>query len=143
MKPLIDYVIQHVQRGACTCGECIDAPVNAKEDQPTGHTVDLIFFKVALKDDEQEGKPNKEEFLELVKQHKGEYGDVFVLDGKEHSYMELGGWIGDQGLAMMFMGLGTLLDVFTLLTPAMLPGISEDLQLKMAQAGYLSIIAKK
>lgn len=46
-QQLAKYIIDHCIRGACTCGKCIDAP--AKKFQPDGHTADVQFFKVALK----------------------------------------------------------------------------------------------
>ena len=58
--------------------------------------------------------------MELTQKHRGEFGDCDPMDGGEHNYMELGGWIGDQGIAMQYMGLGVLLGVFNLLSPAML-----------------------
>ena len=54
--------------------------------------------------------------------------------------MELGGWIGDQGIAMQYMGLGVLLGVFNLLSPAMLGLTPDDPMFKqMLGMGMLSI----
>ena len=64
------------------------------------------------------------------------------LDGKEHSYMEIGGDIGDQGRALMAMGLGAILGLWNLLTPAML-GLDREMQLQMAGMGLLSIQARQ
>lgn len=141
MNDLITYVRQHVERGACQCGQCIDAPPNPEQQQPTGHTADLIFFKVCAKDN-----PDKEELRSAIKAHRGRYGypllDLF--DGKEHSYLEIGGWIGDQGLAMMLMGLGSLLNLWQLLTPKTVLGseISDDTAMRMAQSGLITIQSK-
>jgi len=96
-------------------GECNCGRCLDRGDKPDpdGHTVDLGFFKVAAN----------------------------PLDGGEHNYMQLGGWIGDQGLAMQYMGLGVLLGVFKLLSPSMLGITSDDpMFMQMIGAGFLSII---
>jgi hypothetical protein len=63
------------------------------------------------------------------------------LDGEEHNYLELGGWIGDQGLALQYMGLGVLLGVFKLLSPRTMLGdlITEEMGREMVGTGMLSI----
>lgn len=133
MTELMHYVIKHTERGECHCGQCMDA--GNKED-PKGHVANLGFFKVAAID------ANKEEFVRLTKSHNGEFCAVDPFDGKEHSYMELGAWIGDQGLAMQYMGLGTILGVFELLSPSIL-GIAEDdpMFMQLCGAGLLTVKA--
>ena len=126
---LADYVLAHTERGACTCGKCFDASYNPEAEQPTGHTVNLTFFKVAAM-----GADSKK-FLSLVQQ---EYPDW--LDGKEHSYLEVGGDMGDQGIALMTIGLGHLLGVWKALTPdTIMPFMPEDLKKKMAGQGFVSL----
>jgi hypothetical protein len=130
-KPLslYDYVSAHAVRGACTCGKCFDAPANAAEQQPSGHTVDLSFFKVAA------NGGSKEEFLALVKAEFPSW-----LDGREHSYLEVGGDIGDQGVALMAIGLGHLLGAWKALTPnTLLPSLPEDLKMQMAGQGFIAL----
>jgi len=134
MEHLAEFVIGNTERGECKCGQCID--VGSKPD-PQGHTVDMVFFKVVKKNG-----ATADEFKRLTAEHKGHYGDVNPLDGKEHNYMELGGWIGDQGLAMQYMALGVLLGEFALLSPAILGFTGAEAQ-QMAGMGFLSIQAKK
>lgn len=123
--------MHHTERGECKCGKCID--VGSKAD-PQGHTVDMVFFKVVKR-----GEPTPEEFMRLSAAHRGDFTSVDPFDGKEHSYLELGAWIGDQGLAMQYMALGCLLGVFTLLSPMTVLEVEGPLAMQMAQAGYLSI----
>lgn len=130
---IIEYVVKHTERGECQCGKCIDSLGN---HQPEGHTVDMVFFKVAAKD-----APEVREFVRLTRDHKGAFTDIDPLDGKEHNYMELGGWIGDQGLAMLYMALGVRLEVFSLLSPALL-GLTGDMAMQVAGVGLLSVQAK-
>lgn len=130
MSNLIQFVIANTERGECKCGKCIDA---GSSPDPQGHTVDMVFFKVAKKNG-----ASVDEFTRFTAEHKGHFGEVNPLDGKEHNYMELGGWIGDQGLAMQYMALGVLLGKFTLLSPAML-GMSGPDALQLASMGLLSI----
>lgn len=130
MKNLVDYVIHNTERGECHCGKCVD--VGSAPD-PQGHTVDMVFFKVAKKNG-----ATPEDFRKATAEHRGEFAEVDPFDGKEHSYLELGGWIGDQGLAMQYMALGVSLGVFKLLSPAML-GMTGNEALQLAGMGLLSI----
>ena len=103
------------------------------------HTADLIFFKVS----KREGADAKE-FKKLARAHAGEFRECDPFDGKEHGYQELGAWIGDQGMAMMFMGLGHLLGIFDLLTPRTIlpPDLAEEMAMQMAQSGMVTVKAK-
>lgn len=140
MTVLHEFVIAHAVRGACTCGKCIDSPVTghpekAEEYQPKGHTADVHFFKVAMRND-----PNLEEFLGLVRaEHPG------WLDGREHNYLEMGGDMGDQGIALVTMGLGSLLGAWDLLTPERVFGEKAPKELAdlMAGRGFVSIRTTK
>ena len=130
---LIDYVENHIERGACKCGKCLDALENPENKQPEGHTADLVFFKVKGIND-----PNIKEFKELVEKE-----FPYWLDGKEHSYLQIGGDIGDQGLALITMGLGELLGLWELLTPEnMMPFLDDAMKMEMAGRGYISIKTK-
>lgn len=131
------YVIDHIVRGECQCGKCCD-----KDDKPDPtHGVNMGFFKVGASN---LGPGTVEEFRQLTLNTKGEFGDVDIFDGKEHNYMELGGWIGDQELAMQYMALGTILGVFKLLTPwVLLPSLPEEMKMQMAEQGFLSIKSKE
>jgi hypothetical protein len=134
---LQEYVAENVIRGECQCGKCCDT---GSRPDPIGHTADLMMFKVAAKPE-----ANAETLKKLAAEHHGDFGECNVFDGKEHSYIELGGWIGDQGLALMFMGLGHLLGLFDLLTPrTMLPkgAVPDEMMMQMAGAGYVTIKAK-
>jgi hypothetical protein len=135
---LRDYVVSNTERGECNCGMCID---RGERPDPKGHTVDMMMFKVAVK----EGA-TKEVLTKLIKEHHGDFVDLDPLDGEEHNYMQLGAWIGDQGLALQFMALGTGVGLFGLLSPKTMlpPGVMDEDQMKqMATAGFLSIQAKK
>jgi len=136
MTELCQYVREHVERGECKCGRCSD--VGNKPD-PASHTADLIFFQTALR-----GQPTRDQFERLTREHRSEFGDgCDPLDGLEHSYLELGSWIGDQGMALEYMGLGHLLGVFDLLTPrTMFPGVEDEVALELAGRGYLMVKAR-
>lgn len=141
---LNDYIAKHAVRGDCVCGHCVDA---GDGSQPDGHTADMIFFKVAVAEnpDPTADKPDAETLRRLCKEHKGHHCDVDIFDGKEHNYLKLGGWVGDQGYALMLMGLGAILGLWKLMTPlTMLPAgsIPEDLIQQMAGQGYVAIQAE-
>ena len=136
MQELREFVMTHAERGTCRCGKCVDHP--GKDQQPEGHTVDMVFFEVSAKNE-----PNAERLRELITKNKhGDFCDLDPWDGKEHSYIEVGGWIGDQGLALMLMGLGAVLGLWPLFTPKMLSGLSgfDDLIQHLAGAGMVTIM---
>ncbi len=137
MKELREFVMAHAERGTCRCGKCIDHP--GEDKQPEGHTADMVFFEVSTKDN-----PDADEMRRLIAESKqGDFCELDPFDGKEHSYMEVGGWIGDQGLALMFMGLGHVLGLWPLMTPKMLPGLPDDLVQMMAGQGMVTIMPPK
>ena len=132
---LQDYVMKYANRGACMCGKCFDAPENPEKHQPTGHTADVVFFKVSAKDG-----ASKDQLHELIK---SEYPEL--LDGREHGYMEIGAQLGDQGVALMLMGLGSVLRVWALMTPrTVIPeGVMSDQHIMdLAGMGYVTIKAE-
>jgi hypothetical protein len=133
---LPEYIIDHTYRGACQCGRCIDSALDDRLE-PAGHTADLIFFKVCTIN-----SPQKDTLIALIKEHEGEFCDLDLLDSCIHNYIDLGAWIGSQELALRLMGLGSLLGVWTLLSPRGMGVISDELATKLAQIGYLCIHAR-
>jgi len=132
---LNEYVRKHVERGECQCGKCADAPPNPESKQPVGHTVDLTFCKVKLK-----GEPRAEELRELIKAHNGAFGELDLFDKKEHNYLEIGAWLGDQGCAIMLIGMGHLLGLWHALSPdTMLPFLPQDTKMEMAENGMVCL----
>lgn len=138
MSELFNYVISHAKRGACQCGKCFDAPANPEANQPAGHTADVVFFQVSA-----DAEANAGTMKRLVKEHKGGFGDIDLFDGKEHNYMELGAWIGDQGVAMMLMGLGSLLGLWKLMTPSSMLGLpsTDPMVQQLAGMGMITVLA--
>ncbi len=124
---LAKYVMQNAIRGTCTCGRCSDAP--RKPEQPKGHTVNLTFFEVSNKGGE------KDKFLELVKQEYPHW-----LNGKEHGYIQVGGEMGDQGLALLTIGLGGVLGAWDAISPdTLMSFLDKDLKHEMAGRGMVSL----
>jgi len=136
MSELVKYVIEHTDRNACTCGKCIVSG----EEKELPHSVDMFFFDVSAKNN-----PNVDTFRKLISEHQGAWGEVNVFDGQEHSYIELGGWIGDQGLAMQFMGLGWILGLWQVAHPVNMLGFerNDPMAQQMAGMGLLSILPAK
>jgi len=136
MQELREFVLRHADRGTCRCGQCADHP--GEDEQPEGHTVDMVFFEVSLKDAEEPEKL-REQLRELVTASKtGEFCDLDLLNGAEYSYIQIGAWIGDQGLALMLMGIGQLLGLWQIMTPKML-GLPEDLVQLMVGQGMICL----
>lgn len=137
MSDLVQFVVDHTLRSACRCGKCIDPGDPNVFLLP--HTVNMFFFDVCAVNN-----PLKEEFLALIAKHEGEFGTVMnPLEG-EHSYIEVGGWIGDQGLGMQFMALGKLLGVWGIMHPGMILNVNDPQQKvlaeQMAGMGMVSIV---
>ena len=103
--------------------------------EATDGDIDMVFFRVSVA-----GEPDAETLRELVRGCRvGYFANVDPWDGQEHSYLELGGWIGDQGLALSLMGLGHLLGLWKVMTPRMLD-LPDDLVLRMAESGMVLIL---
>jgi hypothetical protein len=127
MKTMIDYVMSKSIRGDCTCGSCFDAA--AQPDQPKGHTADLTFFKVAATPEAsadalralvQEAMPN-------------------LLDGREHSYIEIGVEMG-QDAALRLIGLGGVLGLWNVLSPdTVMPFLNQEERILLAQRGLVAL----
>ena len=134
IQDVAKYVLDFSSRGTCRCGKCVDHP--GVDSQPEGHTVDIVFFEVC-----KSGDPDAATFRRLIEgARQGEFCELDPWDGKEHGYIEVGGWIGDQGLALKFIGLGALLGLWTLMTPKILPGLPNDLIMQMAGMGMVTIM---
>lgn len=132
------FVRKHTARNACRCGQCMVPGT----DQPLPeHTANVVFFEVSALD-----SPRKEELIQAVKSHTGVYKDFDLFSGDEYTYIDIGHWAGDQELGLLLMGLGALLDIWTLQTPYTLPGgdsISQQRALELAGMGMVSITARK
>lgn len=145
MSELAVYILDHIGRGACTCGKCIGASSDPKKLQPNGHSIDMQFFNVAWRNNPSDADKQiiKNELIRLIKGHKGEFCDIDLFDGKEHNFIEIGGWIGDQTLALMLMGMGELVGIWKVATPNRIaPEFSEETRTMLAETGYISIMYK-
>lgn len=95
--------------------------------------VDLTFFKVGAR---PSAKP--EEFLALVEANLPE-----ILDGAEHNFQEIGVKVGDQGAALMLMGLGGCLGLWDIMSPeTVLPDaatLDPELKRRMAASGLVTM----
>jgi hypothetical protein len=125
MPELNDYLHQHSQ---CLPRESSDPAA-----------VDVVHFKVIAKD-----KADPQTLRALVAAHVGEFGEVNVFDGAEHGYIELGGWLGSQQDALMLIGLGTQLGLWTLLSPKTVLGdvVDSEMEQMLAGQGLISIQAR-
>jgi hypothetical protein len=147
MQEIYDYLSRHVRQVAVSEEEGID----------------LIFFKVQIVGEpsseklrklvqdnlvrlaEDERGPDAGDLKEIIEDNEeGEFEKVNLFDGKEHSYIQVGAWIGDQGAAMGLMALGTHLGLWDLLTPMTVLGRIFDrddpMVMQMAGMGMISII---
>jgi len=102
--------------------------------------VEMDLITCLITKNKDHGKPDKATFLRLTQEHEGVFNQIDFKDGKEHSYIEIGGWIGDQTLALQFMALGVHLGVFQLMTPSIvMPQLPKELREKMAGQGFITV----
>jgi hypothetical protein len=95
----------------------------------------MHFFKVKMVKN-----PTVDEFMNFIAGHIGEFNEANVFDKQEHGYIELGGWIGDQGIALRFMALGNYLKLWELYTPeVMLPMMPAEFLDELAGRGAITI----
>jgi hypothetical protein len=127
VSSLADYIQKHTQ--------CV-----ARGDTAPETAVDVVFFKVVA-----DPQADASALRDLIQAHSGQWGDADVLNGDEHSYLELGAWLGSQEYALRLIGLGTHLGLFSLLSPrTMLKDlVDEETELALAQRGLVSVQASK
>ena len=132
MEALIQFVRKHTTRGACKCGLCVAS--DGTTEKPTGHTVNLTFFEVGMF-----GNPDAVMFQSLAQD-----AGIMPPAGKEVSYIQLGGDIGDQGTALLTMGLGHLLGAWKVLSPdIVMPSLPANAKKLMAAQGMVKILREK
>ena len=106
--------------------------------KPEDADADVIFFGVR-----KGPKATADALKAAMAGHKGKFWDVNPLDGAEHSYIELGGWVGDQGAALELIGLGAALGAWKLLTTKTMLGdlFPPEMVQQMAGMGMVSMQA--
>jgi len=135
---LPQYIKLCTSRSACRCGLC----VVSGGDTTAGKSVSVAFFDVHLACDGGVMNPSADELRRLVSEFKGEFRSLDPLDGEDHNYIDLGGWLGSQELALRFIGLSHLLGIAKALTPdSLLPFLDAKTKMEMAQAGMVSMQA--
>ncbi len=124
MTKLIDYIVNHTERGECQCGRCFDKQPD-REAPP--HSVNAGFFWVSAKNN-----PTAEDLNRLLL---AEYPSPERLRAGP-SYIEIGGELGDQGLALLLIGLGELTGIWKIATPKSL-GIEGQAANRMMGNGFI------
>jgi len=102
------------------------------------NAVNVVFFDVEVSE-----KANRDTLRDLVNKHQGVHNDVAMFDSNEHSYIELGGWVGDQGIALALIGMGAHFELWKLLSPYSVLGdaVTPEQALQMAGMGLMSMQA--
>jgi hypothetical protein len=123
MEELIEYIVEHTERGECRCGLCLDK--GPDRDAP-GHSVDVHFFWVSARNG-----PTRSEFEGLLSL----YPDRNQLrDGP--SYIAVGAALGSQDIALRFLGLGELVGSWKVITPESM-GATGEAAKAMAGSGFV------
>lgn len=126
MKELVDYIKNHTERTQSLDANTVKQGENVTvitvdsvktQDIPDKPSSDVHFFKVATQND-----PQKEELKKLIDKY---YPTIDrLVEGP--SYIEIGAEIGSQEIGLLFMGLGELLGLWKVITPAKM-GLPSDL----------------
>jgi hypothetical protein len=124
MKDLIQYVIEHTHRGECQCGRCCDKQPDRAAPL---HSVNVHFFWVSAHDE-----PDAAVLKELLLR---EYPSPDRLRGGP-SYIEIGGELGSQEIALLLIGPGAILGMWTAITPEQL-GFEGEEAASMAGSGFV------
>lgn len=104
----------------------IFAMPSINEAKPHLEQVDMHFIVVGV--DKAKAEVYRQDIIDYAK----------VNIDHEMSYIELGGIIGDQGMALCFMALGQALGLWNVLTPKTF-GFEGGLADQMAGMGYITI----
>jgi len=124
MDELIQYIRKHTSRGECQCGRCADKG----PDRPAPkHSVNVHFFWVSAV-----GEPTKEELRALLERG---YPNFERLQAGP-CYIEIGGEIGDQQLALLLIGLGGLGGLWQVIIPETVGFTGEEAS-RMAGHGFV------
>ena len=138
MQNLIQYIINHTDRGECQCGHCVD---KLPDRLAPHHSVDLGFFWVSARNN-----PDPEVFRRLLLEEYPDFSSSSPMAAtlSEMSYISIGGVLGDQGLALMMIGLGEILGLWDVLTPQkVLPGFDKSVYDQMMGMGLISASISK
>jgi hypothetical protein len=130
---LLTFILSHTDKGDCQCPDCLASDTYRRPDPSGG--VDLVFFKVGLL-----GEVSAADFISYARAHAERHAlELDPFDGEEHSFIELGGWLGDQQAALRFIGMGAALGLFEVLTPYdFVPGADAALANQLASRGYVT-----
>lgn len=118
--------------------------VRANTEQVQDNTLDSVsvyFFNVRKRADST--LTAEELVTALSKAEHGYYAEIpleRLVQGP--SYIELGAWIGDQGNAMALMGLGEILGLWKVITPATLHMPVES-HAQLAGSGFVMLAVPK
>lgn len=113
--------------------------VQLPNDSEEGFDVGFLRFKAT-----EDSTLTAEEFADAIRAAEvGYYGNETPESlVKGPSYVQLGGWIGDQGLAMAFMALGAHLGLWEIITPKFLGVTDEEEIQRMMGLGFIMIAPK-
>lgn len=104
--------------------------------RPEVEKVDMVFVKVGV--DKQAAEKIKDELISIL----NEYPEPERIAGGP-SYIEVGGIIGDQGMAFQLFAVGKVLGLWSVITPATL-GITDEEQVKqLAGSGMIMMSGYK
>ena len=120
MSVLSNYIVEHTV--------CVRAGTTVDNE-----IIDVHYFGVVVLN-----SPNVQDFVSLTKEHPSEVVKIDFSDERSYTYIEIGGWLDDQGMALRFMALGQALGVFDLTTPTTM-GCPEPMRDEMAGIGYVMV----
>lgn len=114
-------------------------------DRGTNDSIDVGFFAIIVPPDSDLTALRLKNAIERAEEgvHTNMKLADFLSQPEDGSpgpnYTMLGAWLGDQGLALAFMGLGNYLELWNIITPADVGVADERLYEQMIGMGFLHI----
>jgi hypothetical protein len=102
-----------------------------QKGRPDMTSVDMVFIDIAV--DETKAKKHRDEIVSIL----NEYPDMERLKGGP-SYIELGATVGDQGLALQLMAVGSVLGLWDIISGKTM-GMTDEQARDAAGVGFLLI----
>lgn len=103
---------------------------------PTEDSIDVGLFHVVI------AGAREDAFIRLTTDHQSEH-KLDPFENQEHSYIALGAWIGDQGIALQWMAMAKHFGLVDLYTPRkMIPGLDDESNLALCRRGFVTVKGK-
>lgn len=103
----------------------------------TPDSADVGFFGIVMPPDSTLTALKLKNAIVRAQQGKNEDLDLEQIAAEDISYTRLGIWLGDQGIALALIGLGSLLELWDVVLPTTVGVVDEALYQQMLGMGFV------